>query len=523
MPGDLEKTREPATAGGGAARTADEFESQLRRYVYDRSEESRAVRVGEKETSEQAAIVARYADLFTGKQLEALREAEEAETSADGRERLHRLRNACESGLIAARLAPLQDALENAELAARVEYHGEELPLRTATARLGVLPAYDEREELGEQAMDVSAGLNEQRLELVRAGEVLRADLSGQPDPVARSEQEKGLSLRHLAGLLVDASAFVSDSYDDLRRRWLDRLLGPSRAAHPSSYHAPYVLRLSSLADLYTKERSTDVCLTTLKDLGFDLTADPNIRIDLEDRPQKAPRPAVIPSDPPTVVHLITRPQGGLQDYQAFLHEAGHALHYAGCDPALAYAFRALARDYALTEIYSYVVQSIAREPGWHARHFGLSADQALENAEAACFLDAFMFRRFLAKFRFELEFWTRFPEDGGTAAGYAELLTESTGFVYRADRYLADMDPGFYSADYLRAWIRSAQLRSYLRFEVGEDWWRRAETGDFLRALFWEGTRPSNEEIAERIGLAADDVEPLVAELAEQPGMRPA
>ena len=53
----------------------------------------------------------------------------------------------------------------------------------------------------------------------------------------------------------------------------------------------------------------------------------------------------MIPSDPPKIVHLITRAQGGLHDYQAFLHEAGHALHYAGCDPALPYTFRNISRD----------------------------------------------------------------------------------------------------------------------------------------------------------------------------------
>jgi hypothetical protein len=75
-------------------------------------------------------------------------------------------------------------------------------------------------------------------------------------------------------------------------------------------------------------------------------------------------------------------------------------------------------------------------------------------------------------------------------------------------------MDSGFYSADYLRAWIRSAQLRESLRREVGEDWWRRAETGGRLRALFFEGTRPSSEEIAARLGFDPLDTGPLVAEL---------
>jgi len=76
-------------------------------------------------------------------------------------------------------------------------------------------------------------------------------------------------------------------------------------------------------------------------------------------------------------------------------------------------------------------------------------------------------------------------------------------------------MDAGFYSADYLRAWIRSAQLRSYLRREVAMDWWRHESTGELLRGLFREGTRPTTEEVAERIGFDPLDVSPLVAELS--------
>jgi hypothetical protein len=75
-------------------------------------------------------------------------------------------------------------------------------------------------------------------------------------------------------------------------------------------------------------------------------------------------------------------------------------------------------------------------------------------------------------------------------------------------------MDAGFYSADYLRAWIRSAQLREYLVRDAGSDWWRSTETGDRLRALFSEGTKPTSEEIAARIGFDPLDAEPLVSEL---------
>jgi len=296
--------------------------------------------------------------------------------------------------------------------------------------------------------------------------------------------------------------------------RWFEQLLGDEREELPSSHHVSYLRRLSPLDSTYTKERSVEVCLATLSRLGFDPAEDPNIRLDLDDRPQKSPRACVIASDPPQVVHLITRAQGGLHDYQAFLHEAGHALHYAGCDPALPYTFRKLSRDHALTEIYSYILEAITREPELHAEHFGLSNEQAAENAAATVFLEALLYRRYVAKLRFELEFWRRFHEDGGTPGGYAEYLSEATGIGYASDNYLADMDGGFYSADYLRAWIRSAQLRAHLVREVGPDWWRRKETGELLRSLFFEGTQPSSEEIAGRLGFDPLDTEQLVGEL---------
>src|SRR5207248_2033232 len=290
-----------------AVRTPAEYESQLRRYLYDRSEEGRAVRVGEKEVSERAEIVARYRDLFSREQLGALRAAEENASAGDERERLYRLRKTCEAGVVSAEMAEREDALENAVLAARIDFKGEELPIRSAQAKLAVLAEYREREDLGEVTADRSAEFNDERLEVLRTGE------------------EKGVSLRELEAALAQASERSTAAYVLLRDRWFERLLGPEREHVPSSYHVAYLRRLSPLASTYTKDRAVEVCIDTVKRLGFDLENDPNIRLDLDDRPQKSPRACVIPSDPPTVVHLITRAQGGLHDYQAFQHEAGHA------------------------------------------------------------------------------------------------------------------------------------------------------------------------------------------------------
>jgi hypothetical protein len=498
-----------------AVRTPQEYEDAYAAYYAEAAEEGRAVRVGEKETSEQAGIVAAHADLFAQEQLDALRAAEADATEADDRERLFRLRRACEGGVVDAELATREDELENALLAARLTFDGEELPLNAAEAKLAVLADYAQREELGELVRELSASFNDERRELLVSRDDLEGALSGVRDAVARNDADKQISLRELETVLHRASDAVDDAYAQLRERWFERLLGPERAEVPSSAQVGWLRRLSPLESTYPKDRSVEVCVETVRELGFELEAIPNIRLDLEDRPQKNPRACVIAANPPEVVHLITRAQGGLADYQAFLHEAGHALHYAGCDPRLPWTFRALSRDHALTEIYSYIVEAVTREPGWHALHFGLSDAQAEQNAEATLFLEALLYRRYTAKLRYELGFWSAFgAEHGGSSRDYEPLLTEATGLRYDARRYLSDMDAGFYSADYLRAWVRSAQLVSYLRREVGEDWWRSSATGEILRGLFAEGTRPSTEEIAGRIGFHPLDTAPLVAEL---------
>jgi len=497
---------------------ADRFEEQLARFLFERSEEAREVRVGEKETSEQAAIVARYAHLFTREQLERLQDSGDEHASAVGltRERAYRLREACLGGIVVSELAERSDELENAILAERVEFRGESLPLRSAQAMLALLDDYAGRDELGTLAGDASARFNDARLELMRVGEALDAELSGVPDVIGRSAERKRVDLHELADVLRTASQAQDGAWPKLRERWADRILGPERDDEPSSYHVAYLRRMSPLASLYTKDRAVPICLETLSKLGFDLASDDHIKLDLDDRPQKSPRACVIASDPPSVVHLITRAQGGLHDYQSFLHEAGHALHYAGCDPTLPYTFRRLARDHALTEIYSFLVESISREAGWQSEHFDLDPEGANDRAEATRFLDVLLFRRYAAKLDYELEVWADFAHAPDYAPTYAEDLRVATGFRYRSDGYLADMDDGFYSADYLRAWIRSAQLRAYLRETIGVDWWRRRETGEFLRGLFREGTRPSSEEIADRLGFDPLDTGPLVQEAVE-------
>ena len=494
-------------------RTPTEFEERLQRYLFERSEEARAVRVGEKEVSEQAEIVRRYADLFTRDQLDALRDAE-AGASGDERELLYRLRKTCEGGLVSAELAEREDELENRVLAERLTFKGEEMPLRSAQARLAVLPAYADREELGTIQAAAVAGFNDDTLGLIRSGEELSAEYSGIADPVERNEEEKAISLRGLAAVLQAASDESTASFEILRERWFEKLLGPEREEVPSSFHTSYMRRLSPLeVDLHEGPR----------DRGLPRDADrARVRPGRVDEHQARPRrPAAEGAarlrdrERPAAGRAPDHPRAGRAPRLPGVPPRGRAraaLRRLRSEPAV-HLPADRARPRADRDLLVHLRSGHARAR-LARRYFGLSDAQAAENAEATVFLEALLFRRYVAKLRFELEFWSRFPDDGGTPGGYEEYLTEATGIRYRSDAYLSDMDGGFYSADYLRAWIRSAQLRRHLIDTVGEDWWRSPETGEILAALFLEGTKPTSEEIAVRIGFDPLDMRPLLDEI---------
>ena len=301
------------------------------------------MRVGEKEISEQAAIVARYADLFTREQLTALREAERG-AGDDERERLYRLRKTCEGGIVAQELAE-RDGRARERRARRRGRRSRARRCPCARRRRGSPSCrdYADREELGDLHGDASAAL-QRRPARAASAQARRSRPSCRASPTRSSATRRRRASRcaELAAALAAASAASARPSSGCASAGSNGCSGPSA---PTS--AVVVPRRRTCAGCRRSRRPTrrsarpEVCLDTLQRARLrPRGASPNIRPDLDDRPQKTPRACVIASDPPSVVHLITRAQGGLHDYQAFLHEAGHALHYAGCDPTLPFTFR---------------------------------------------------------------------------------------------------------------------------------------------------------------------------------------
>jgi hypothetical protein len=82
----------------------------------------------------------------------------------------------------------------------------------------------------------LSARFNDDRYELMRRREALDAELSGDPDPIARSARASAstcVAVRRPR----PGRARAGRSFGPLRERWLDRILGEEHETEPASYH----------------------------------------------------------------------------------------------------------------------------------------------------------------------------------------------------------------------------------------------------------------------------------------------
>ena len=494
-----------------SALAPEQFAQSVQSHMIEEADDLRKVIVGLQPDSRMADIYDTYAHLYTREQLQALGSARDAADDPLQRDRLTRLWLAAADSVAASDVIREAQDLTNERLAWRAEFDGEQLSINGLGAAIAAEPDFDRRERLYELLCSADTEFAERDVALAARAQELRADVFGLDGEVAIATERMGIDIARFSAQISDVSARTAEDYAAQAATMFPRLLHDVR--RPSRAHSAYIRSMHDWDHVYTSERMAEVCATTMTELGFPLAGVSTILADLEDRPDKDPRPCVIPVRVPEEVHLVVRPTGGLTDYQSFLHEAGHALHFGLTSDELPFEHRYLARDNALTEIYSYVVERISHEPLWHQRHFGLSDADAAEVVAQTRFIDASLFRRYGAKLAYELEFWAD-PRDPRNPQRYADRLSAATGMYYSTAQFASDMDPGLYAADYLRAWRTSEQVIAWLRREHGAEWFCSGAAADFLRELFVQGAVPSNEDVSRQIGSSPDDFDDLIEHL---------
>ena len=366
------------------------------------------------------------------------------------------------------------------------------------------------RAELVEREL---APLKRERLERERD---LMAALGIGHDYVATFEVVSGI---RLAPLVVECQRFLSDTqamWDEVHPRFVRAVLGIP-VAEATRADALTLFRAHEFDRYFPSDAMEAAIRRQTREMGIDPEAGGHVRFDVGDREGKRSRAFCAPVRVPEEVYLVLRPHGGQSDYTTFLHELGHALHFASVRPGLPFEYRWLG-DNSVTEGYAMLFDHLVQSRGWLQRYSELAGTALQRFVRAAGHEELHFIRRYCAKLLYEVELY-----DGRTAWPslpdvYVDLLSGATSFRYqRADAFV-DVDPRFYAARYLRAWQLQALIADTLTERFDEDWYRNPRAGPWMvEALFGEGQRELATELAERIAARPLTFTPLVRAIEQR------
>jgi oligoendopeptidase F len=440
---------------------------------------------GQKEEFEIEAIYERHADLFSREAVDALREAGNREL----------LEFAVQGHM------GQQTKAEEAELARReatltLTVAGEEMPLRQSSVVQANETDPERRAAIERARIELSkVELTPLRVEVHERAAALAREL-GWPSMLDLCEELSGIDLAALDAQTQAFLAATDPGYEEVVEPELERHLGLRfdslrRSDIPAFFRAP------SLDAAFPAQQLVGTLRKTLTGLGIELDAQGNVTVDAESRPTKSPRAFCAPVRVPEEVYLVIAPVGGRDDYEALLHEAGHTEHFAHVTPGLPFERRHLG-DNSFTEAFAFLFQYLAQSPTWLAEVLETEAEPIAGYANA---VNLIFLRRYAAKLAYERRLHAAGAELTEMPGEYARRLTDAIHVAWPEETWIADVDPFFYSARYLRAWAVERTLRAHLVGRFGERWFAEPAAGDLLKQIWSKGQRASAEELLEELG----------------------
>ena len=487
-------------------REGDEFHQTISRELYQTGS-------GLKKTAELQAIYARYANVLSDDALDMVREQfRDAREGSDEQRSSRILLEWQADARVSRELAELDEreiAWESSAIArvedgrgiqyqqiaidiANAKDRDERLRLERARASLVAKELAPMRQERFQREKDIVEGL-----EIAGSYNATFTTLSGVNLPSLVEE---------CRAFLRDTQPMWDDGLGEVVRRELD--IDPKEATRAD---ALALMRAPAFDPYFPSKQMEPEVRRQVADMGADATAAGRVIFDTAEREGKSSRAFCAPVRVPQEVYLVLRPHGGQSDYRTFLHELGHALHFANTRADYPFEYRWLG-DNSVTESYAMLFDHMLHLPGWLARYTELGAPRIPGFLRAAGFEELQFLRRYCAKLIYEHELyggehsWQSLPDI------YVDTLSQATSFRYdRADAFV-DVDPRYYAARYLRAWQLQAVIGEALVERFDEDWYRNPRAGPYIvETLFAEGQRELAHELAERVTARTLSFAPLV------------
>jgi hypothetical protein len=482
----------------------DAYREQADRFIAALDEEYYLHYAGHKETLDLTPIYEEHAELTELGRARALGEA------ADGARSRELWRFACE-GYMGNLTREHQERIARLEAELEAEVDGDKVGYRMLRPTIANEPDREKRERLESARNELTdEHLNAIYLEAHRRSHEAATEL-GQPtylDLYRRFGMELD-ELGEQCRALLDSTERL---WEEIGDRFLRTRVGVG-LDEAERWDVQRAFRAPTWDAGFPAARMLPALETTLSGLGIDLKKQKNVHLDVEQRPLKSPRAFCAPIEVPGKVMLVIQPIGGVDDWRALFHEAGHTEHFAHTSAELAMEERRLG-DNAVTEGWAALLERLTSEPAWLNRMLDFPRADEFERESAA--EDLYFLRRYCAKLLYELEF------HGGADASdlqalYVELLSDAIKISPSPTDYLADLDSGFYASSYLRSWAFEAQLRDFLRERFGSTWFADRNAGSLLRELWSEGQRLTAEEMLGEVTGSELEME-AVAERIREP-----
>ncbi len=428
---------------------------------------------------------------------EFLRKSLKKADSSDVRERVERLFFACADLVIEEQVASLADMLNFYTERGRMHVSGEKVPALEVAPWLQAQEDFHKREAMLSECVIFHKGIiNPMQLGMLELTAKAVREKFGYSDYSAFCEAKKAADFDRSAKAFEDYLEKTSDIYNNGMKKWVEKVIGRPFLGL-GRFHALYLLRIKDFDSHFPVELLSDRISNTFKGIGFDLTARPDVAIDIDSYPAKNPDAVCIGVEIPGEVHVLMKPVGGLIDMETLLHEVGHAFYISHFDKDLPLEYRRLYRSTSLDEAFAFLFMELIENPLWVQSVCGLTSSEALQLAEMSRLRRLCLIRRYIGKFLAELELHR--TGDIKNPEPYCRRLNEATGFVYEPEGYLVDMEPDFYSFDYLQAWAGANSLRQFLESHFGYEWFKSKEAGHLLKGVASVGRSYSLEETLQR------------------------
>ncbi len=487
----------------------DRIRSDLEEFTSLVDEEHYLNGAGLKDRAEFTRIYEKFGRLFNKETIDFVHEYSKT-VEGDEERRVGYLKAFLVGDYMQNRVRELSDRVLTMEVEATVEVEGRTMPFRQAAVVLANESDHYRRSEIFQARNRVMDRLNPVLEERFRMMHETAREL-GYAGYVELYEDIKSFDLKALEGILRPLLEKTRALYHERMGRMVKERTGLG-LGEAEKHDVSFTFRANQFDGFFPKQNAVPSLVHTLARMGVDLEGQGNIHLDVAERPTKDPRAFVSPVRVPGDIRLVVMPQGGHDDYATLFHEAGHAEHFACTRADLPVEYRYLG-DNSVTEGFAFLMEYLTRNRDWLSRFTGMKDSTAF--LEFARTYKLYFLRRYAAKLSYEIALHTRGLESAPLR--YKEILESVLRFQHPQSHYMMDIDDGFYTANYLRAWIFEAQVRMILKETFGENWFEKKSAGVQLQKWWSLGQKFRVEEMLRDLGYSGLDIRPLLDDLLAQ------